>query len=67
MSWERVSHSRVAFDVAATTTSSWILAATAFRWILIATTSSRSSKPEFQHFSPTFRPGILAAAVGTSS
>jgi hypothetical protein len=28
----------------------------------------RPSKPEFQHSSPTFRPGILAAAaVGTSS
>jgi hypothetical protein len=54
----RVSRSQAAFDVAATATSSWILTATA---------SSRSSRPEFQHSSPTFRPGILATAVGTSS
>jgi hypothetical protein len=64
----RVSHSRAAFDVATATASSWILAATAFRWILAAIASSRSSKPEFQHSSPTFRPGILAVAtVSTSS
>jgi hypothetical protein len=55
----RVSRSRAASDVAATTASSWILA---------ATTSSRPSKPEFQHSSPTFWSGILATAtVGTSS
>jgi hypothetical protein len=63
----RVSHSRAAFNVTATTASSWILAATASRWILAATASSRSSRPEFLHSSPTFRPGILAVAVGTSS
>jgi hypothetical protein len=55
----RVSRSRVASNVAAVTASRWILAATA---------SSRPSRPEFQHSSPTFRPRILATAtVGTSS
>jgi hypothetical protein len=55
----RVSRSWAASDVVATATSSWILA---------ATVSSRPFKPEFQHSSPTFRPGILVAAVvGTSS
>jgi hypothetical protein len=54
--------------VAATITSRWILAATAFRWIRATTASSQPSRPEFQRSSPTFRPGILAnAAVGTSS
>jgi hypothetical protein len=44
------------------------LAATAFSWTLDATASSGPSRPEFQHSSPTFQPGILAAtAVGTSS
>jgi hypothetical protein len=54
----RVSRSRANFNVAATAAS---------RWILAATTSSRSCRSEFQFSSPTFRPGILAAAVGTSS
>jgi uncharacterized membrane protein YoaK (UPF0700 family) len=64
----RVSCSRAAFDVAATTASSWILATTTFRWILAATASNRPSRLEFQHSSPTFRPGILVTAVvGTSS
>jgi hypothetical protein len=64
----RVSHSQEASNVAATAASSWTLASTAFRWILAATVSSRPSRPEFQHSSPTFRLGILAiAAVGTSS
>jgi hypothetical protein len=55
----RVSRSWVVSDMAATTTSSWIMA---------ATTSSRPSRQEFQHSSPTFRPGILATTVvGTSS
>jgi hypothetical protein len=45
--------------VAATAASSWILATTASSW---------SSRLEFQHSSPIFRPGILATAtVGTSS
>jgi hypothetical protein len=36
--------------------------------ILAGTTSSQPSRLEFQHSSPTFRPGILAAAaIGTSS
>jgi hypothetical protein len=48
--------------------SRWILATTAFKWILAAATSNRSSKPEFQRSSPTFRPWILAVAImGTSS
>jgi hypothetical protein len=66
---ERLSRSQADFDVAATVTSSWILAATATVswWILAATASSRACRPEFQHFFPTFGPGILAAAVGTSS
>jgi hypothetical protein len=55
----RVSRSRAASDVATTIVSNWILTATA---------SSRSSRPEFQYSSFTFREGILAtAAVGTSS
>jgi hypothetical protein len=62
----RVSRSQTTFDVAATA-SRWILAATASRWILTTTVSSWPSRLEFQHFSPTFRPGILAAVVGTSS
>jgi hypothetical protein len=32
-----------------------------------ATTSSRASRPKFHHSSPTFGPGILATAVGTST
>jgi hypothetical protein len=64
---ERVSHSRADFDVAATDASSWILATTASRSIHAAIVSSRSSRPEFQHSSPTFRLGILVTAVGTSS
>jgi hypothetical protein len=63
----RVSHSRVDFDMAATTASSWILATTASRWILAATTSSQPSRPEFHHSSSTFGPEILAAVVGTFS
>jgi hypothetical protein len=63
----RVSHSRIDFDVATTATSSWILAATTSKWILPATTSNWASRPEFQHSSPTFDPGILVAAVSTSS
>jgi hypothetical protein len=54
----RVSHSRAAFDVAVTVASKWILA---------VTTSSRSSRTQFQHSSPTFRPRIpTAIVVGTS-
>jgi hypothetical protein len=61
----RVSHSQTTSTTAA---SNWILAATAFRWILVTTASSRLSRPELQHSSPHLRPGILAAtAVGTSS
>jgi hypothetical protein len=64
----QVSRSRAAFDMAATATSILILVATAFRWILAATASSRPSRPEFQHSSPTFWLGILAATVvGTSN
>jgi hypothetical protein len=64
----RVAHSWAAFDVAATTASKWILVVTVYSWILATTASSRSSRPKFQHSSPTFRPGILAAAaVGTSN
>jgi hypothetical protein len=44
--------------VATTSTSKWILAATA---------SSQASKPEFQHSSPTFEPRILEATMGTST
>jgi hypothetical protein len=50
----RISRSRAATDVVTTTASRWILAATA---------SSRPSRTEFQHSTPTFRPGTLAAAV----
>jgi hypothetical protein len=54
--------------VAATAASSWILAATTFSWILVTIASSQSSRPEFQHSSPTFRPRILTTvAMGTSS
>jgi hypothetical protein len=63
----RVPRSWAAFDVVATATSNWILVATAYRWILTATVSSRPSRSEFQHSSPTFGSGILATAVGTSS
>jgi hypothetical protein len=63
----RVSRSRAGFDVVTTATSSWILAATASTWILAAISSSRSSRKEFQHSSPTFEPRIVAAVVGTSS
>jgi hypothetical protein len=49
---------RADFNVAATAASNRILAATA---------SSRASRPEFQHSSPSFGPGTLAATVGTSS
>jgi hypothetical protein len=48
-----------ASDVAATVTSSWILADITFRWILSATTSSRPSRPEFQH-----SPHLLARDIG---
>jgi hypothetical protein len=58
---ERVSSSRAASDVAAA--FKWILAATAFKWIPAATTSSRPSRPEFQHSSPTFWLRILAAVT----
>jgi hypothetical protein len=45
-----------------------VVATTAFRWILATTVSSRPSRTEFQHFSPTFWPRVLAATVvGTSS
>jgi hypothetical protein len=63
----RVSRSRAAFNVAATATSSWILATATSSWILATTAFSRPSKLEFQHSSPTFKLGILAAAMGTSS
>jgi hypothetical protein len=64
----RLSHSRPASDVATTIAYSWILATTSFRWTLATTTSSQPSRPEFQHFSPTFWPGILVVAtVGTSN
>jgi hypothetical protein len=52
----RVSRSWAASDVTAASASRWILASTAFKWILAATASSRSSRSEFQHSSPTFRP-----------
>jgi hypothetical protein len=49
-------------------THSWVKHSCYRVLILATTTSSRPSRPEFQHSSPTFRPGILAAAVvGTSS
>jgi hypothetical protein len=48
----RVPRSWAAFDVVATATSNWILVATAYRWILTATVSSRPSRSEFQHSSP---------------
>jgi hypothetical protein len=55
-------------DMVATAASSWILAATASSWILATTASNRPSRPEFQHSSPTFQPGILAVTtVSTSS
>jgi hypothetical protein len=54
----RVSHSQTDFDMAATAT---------FNWILAATASSRAPKPEFQYSSPTFKPRILAATMGTST
>jgi hypothetical protein len=63
----RVSRSQIDFDVAATVASSWILAATAFKWILATTYSSRSSRPELQHSSSTFGPEIMATTVGTYS
>jgi hypothetical protein len=72
----RGSYSRAAFDIATTaasswilaaTASKWILAATASKWILAATASSGPSRPELHHSSLTFRPGILAATVVTSS
>jgi hypothetical protein len=53
----RVSHSRADFDVAAT----------ASRWILVITASSRASRPEFQHSSHTFGLGILVVVMGSSS
>jgi hypothetical protein len=59
----RASYNRATFNVATAVASSWILAATAFNWILVDTTSNRPSKPEFQHSSPTFRPGIVATAT----
>jgi hypothetical protein len=48
----RVSCSQKASNVAATSASSWTLAATCFRWILAATASSRPFRLEFQHSSP---------------
>jgi hypothetical protein len=54
----RVTHSQADFDMATTVTSNWILATTA---------SSRASRPEFQHSSPTFGPGIQATAMGSST
>jgi hypothetical protein len=63
----RVSRNRAYFDVATTATCSWILASTSSKWILATTTSNRASRLEFQHSSPTFRAGILAAAMGTPS
>jgi hypothetical protein len=63
----RGSYSRTAFDIATTAAFSWILAATASKWILAATASSGPSRPELHHSSLTFRPGILAATVVTSS
>jgi hypothetical protein len=63
----RGSYSQAAFDIATTAASSWILAATASKWILAATASSGPSRPELHHSSLTFRPGILAATVVTSS
>jgi hypothetical protein len=62
----RVSRSRIDFDVAATA-SRWILVIITSRWILTATASSRAFRLELQHSSSTFRPGILAAIVGTST
>jgi hypothetical protein len=71
----RVFCSQADFNVDDTAASSWILAAIASRWILAviasrwilaAIASNRASKPEFQH-SPTFRLGILAIVVGTST
>jgi hypothetical protein len=65
----RVSRSRAASDVAATAASSGILVVTAFKWILATTAYNWPYRPEFQHYSPTFWPRILAvaAAMGTSS
>jgi hypothetical protein len=64
----RVSCSQAALDVVVVAASTWILATTTFKWILAATSSCRPSRPEFQHYSPTFRLWILAAsAMGTSS
>jgi hypothetical protein len=64
----RVTYSRAASNVVATVASIWILAATASNWILASTASSQTCRPEFQHSSHTFQPGILATAiVGTSS
>jgi hypothetical protein len=40
---------------------------TASNWILATTTFSWASRLEFQHSSPTFGLGILAATVGTST
>jgi hypothetical protein len=59
----RVSCSRAASDMAATTASRWILAAPTFRWILATIASSRPPRPEFQHSSPNFRSRILATTV----
>jgi hypothetical protein len=54
----RVTRNQADFNVAATATSCWILA---------ATSTSRASRPEFQHSSSTFGPGILAITMGTFS
>jgi hypothetical protein len=63
----RISCNWANFDAATTTTTSWILANTASRWILLATTSSQVSGSEFQHTPPIFGPEILSAVVGISS
>jgi hypothetical protein len=54
----RVTRNQADFNVAATATSCWILA---------ATSTSQASRPEFQHSSSTFGPGILAITMGTFS
>jgi hypothetical protein len=63
----KVSRSYADFGVAATAASRWILAFTTSRWILAATTSSRPSRSEFQHSSPTLEPRILTVAAGISN
>jgi hypothetical protein len=43
------------------------VAAITSNWILVTTASSWPSRPEFQHYSPTFRPGILAVVTMDTS